>query len=999
MKSRKAVISPPLITRIRARRSRASKRSFNGAFYGALVLVALACTICSLPSAAALRRLRSTNQADAGANMRHGVAVSEAKRASVPSVRRATAAGPELNRLAPPQLTLFPALMLPAPPPPTGEVIETFAADCTTPQDVFNLGDTICAKVTNAPTFSLFALRRISWVNTGGLILQQNNVLNSSDTFTFTLPTTATTADGLDRRGGWAVNSISTADSSVHAQARFTVRDPNNAAANLSVLQFAQGGEAVVAAGAHITYTVVVANHGPDDAHNVQLTEGDPTLNNTGTAPTFVSSSQLSGPAFTCSSDTNCSIATLPVGAAATFAFIYDTAASTANYTVISETASVTSDTNETNAADNSSTAFATVIGVSTATECTLDCPNDMTVTANTTQNGVSGAIVNFGAADAVGDCGTVTTSHPSGSFFPLGTTVVTSTSSLGGGSCSFNITVVEAGGPTISCPANVSQHITTGCETQINPGTPTASAGATVTADRSDDQQLSDPFPVGTTTILWTATDNLGRTASCTQTVTITNDDTTPPTITAPPDVTVSTGPGAGACGIILTEAQLGRADADDPGGCSVSVAPVGVPAGNFFPIGTTTVTWKATDASGNTATATQQVTVTDDTPPVIFAPPDATYTCPSEVPAADPAQATGPDVLDANCGVATVTVSETRSGAGSASSPLIITRTFTATDSHGNHADAVQTITVIDSTPPTVSAPANITVSNDPGVCSATLDPGTATAQDNCAGATVSGARSDGQPLNAPYPKGTTTITWTATDAAGNTATAPQTVTVNDTEKPVLQLPANIVVGTDPGVCSAVVNFTVTATDNCAGTTVTTSVPSGTTFPKGTTTVTATATDASGNTSTGSFTVTVNDTEAPKITLNGQTLSMWPPNHRYNTFQVTSFVTGVSDNCDTGLSVSNVVIENVTSDEIENGNGDGNTMNDIVIAADCKSVQLRAEREGNGNGRVYTITFKVRDEAGNVGRATAKVVVARNRGEAPIDSGVHYTVNGSCP
>ena len=68
-------------------------------------------------------------------------------------------------------------------------------------------------------------------------------------------------------------------------------------------------------------------------------------------------------------------------------------------------------------------------------------------------------------------------------------------------------------------------------------------------------------------------------------------------------------------------------------------------------------------------------------------------------------------------------------------------------------------------------------------------------------------------------------------------------------------------------------------------------------------------------------------------------------------------------------------------------------------MIAADCKSVQLRAEREGNGDGRVYTITFKVTDASGNVSRATATVFVRHNPGEAPVDSGVHYTVNGTCP
>jgi hypothetical protein len=164
------------------------------------------------------------------------------------------------------------------------------------------------------------------------------------------------------------------------------------------------------------------------------------------------------------------------------------------------------------------------------------------------------------------------------------------------------------------------------------------------------------------------------------------------------------------------------------------------------------------------------------------------------------------------------------------------------------------------------------------------------------------------------------------------------------------------------------------------------------------GTTTITWSATDGNGNTATATQTVTVIDNTVPVITVNGTTQSMWPPNHKYSTFQLTSFVTGASDNCG-GVGVSNVVIEKVTSDEIENGNGDGNTTNDIVIAANCKSVQLRSEREGDSNGRVYTITFKVTDTHGNVGRATGKVVVPHNPGETAVDSGVHYTVNGTCP
>ena len=88
------------------------------------------------------------------------------------------------------------------------------------------------------------------------------------------------------------------------------------------------------------------------------------------------------------------------------------------------------------------------------------------------------------------------------------------------------------------------------------------------------------------------------------------------------------------------------------------------------------------------------------------------------------------------------------------------------------------------------------------------------------------------------------------------------------------------------------------------------------------------------------------------------------------------------------------------MTSDEPENAAGDGNTTEDIVIAADCKSVKLRSERRGNGNGRVYTITFEVTDSSGNVGTATATVTVPRSQdGAAAVDDGPQHTVLGGCP
>ncbi|MGH9766817.1 MAG: HYR domain-containing protein [Blastocatellia bacterium] len=101
---------------------------------------------------------------------------------------------------------------------------------------------------------------------------------------------------------------------------------------------------------------------------------------------------------------------------------------------------------------------------------------------------------------------------------------------------------------------------------------------------------------------------------------------------------------------------------------------------------------------------------------------------------------------------------------------------------------------------------------------------------------------------------------------DPDNNQATA--TTTVGPNPPPVITCPANITKPTDPGLCSAVVTYSATATDNCPGVTVGCAPPSGSVFPKGTTPVTCTATDVGGKSSSCSFTVTVVDQEKPRIT-----------------------------------------------------------------------------------------------------------------------------------
>lgn len=154
-------------------------------------------------------------------------------------------------------------------------------------------------------------------------------------------------------------------------------------------------------------------------------------------------------------------------------------------------------------------------------------------------------------------------------------------------------------------------------------------------------------------------------------------------------------------------------------------------------------------------------------------------------------------------------------------------------------------------------------------------------------------------------------------------------------------------------------------------------------------------------GSPSSASGTITnVPDSGAPTITLIANVnMTLWPPNHQYESIAVTDFVASASDNCDPTVDINDVYILKITSDEAENGNGDGNTLNDIVIGASCKTAQLRSERAGNGDGRVYTITFKVKDNVGNFSTATAKVTVRKSPNNPAVDSGVQYTVNSICP
>jgi len=144
---------------------------------------------------------------------------------------------------------------------------------------------------------------------------------------------------------------------------------------------------------------------------------------------------------------------------------------------------------------------------------------------------------------------------------------------------------------------------------------------------------------------------------------------------------------------------------------------------------------------------------------------------------------------------------------------------------------------------------------------------------------------------------------------------------------------------------------------------------------FPLGTTNVTLTVNDGQYN-DTDTVSITVVDTAPPEITVSVTPDDLWPPNHKY--VEVTTTVTA-QDLCDSSPTITFV---SITSNEPDNakGIGDGNTIDDIVIVDDF-TFKLRAERAGNGSGRIYTITYQSTDASGNTAQAYATVTVKHNR------------------
>ena len=393
----------------------------------------------------------------------------------------------------------------------------------------------------------------------------------------------------------------------------------------------------------------------------------------------------------------------------------------------------------------------------------TISCPAD--ITANTDPGQFSAsvpfAVTATGTPNPTVDCKVGATSITSPHTFPVGTTAVQCTATNGVGSpasCGFNVTVTDNQTPSISCPANIA--VTTApdsCDASVSVGTPTVTdndPNVAVSGTRGDALALNAPYPLGTTTITWTAADTAGNSASCQQTVTVT--DATAPVITR-------NGAASMTVECHTAFADPGATAADNCGG-SIPVSVAGSVDVNTP--GVYTLTYNATDASGNAAApVTRTVTVVDTTAPVVTRNGAAVVTVECHTSYTEQG-ATAADSCDASVPAAV-------SGSVNVNAVGSYTVTYTATDDAGNTGTATRTVNVVDTTAPVVTLNGANPMTVVKG--SAFVNPG-ATATDSCAGplpVTSSGS------VNTNV-VGTYTLTYSATDASGNTGTATRTVYV---------------------------------------------------------------------------------------------------------------------------------------------------------------------------------------------------------------------------
>ncbi|MEL6864502.1 MAG: HYR domain-containing protein, partial [Bacteroidota bacterium] len=241
------------------------------------------------------------------------------------------------------------------------------------------------------------------------------------------------------------------------------------------------------------------------------------------------------------------------------------------------------------------------------------NCPTDMQLVL---PMGQCEMVVNWVIPSASDNCTLANTnaSLTPGTVLGVGTTIVSYTAFDNSGNsaqCSFSIQISDQEAPALNCPpSNISINSNNGCDAVVTWDDITATDNCPGVV-LNGSHQSGDVFPVGTTTVLYIATDANGNVSNCSFDITIA-DQVPPVIVNCPSDITLESD--AALCGVVY--GWEGPTVNDNCGAFSIVCDPM---PGSIFPVGTTTVVCTATDAAGNSSTCSFDVTVEDRTDPII--------------------------------------------------------------------------------------------------------------------------------------------------------------------------------------------------------------------------------------------------------------------------------------------------------------------------------------------------------------------------------------------
>ena len=443
---------------------------------------------------------------------------------------------------------------------------------------------------------------------------------------------------------------------------------------------------------------------------------------------------------------------------------------------------------------------------------------------------------VNIGDAMATDENGILSLSHNAPSSFPLGINTIIWTALDGVGNMAIAsqiVTIQDTTPPLISPLDNISLEAKSTTENIVSLVIPESYDDVGVYSITNDAPQV---FPLGETLVTWTATDIIGNSSKFFQSVYLI--DSISPRIALVDDLIIeASNSSENLVELIIPESY------DDVGVYSITND-----APQVFPLGETLVTWTATDVSGNSASATQMISVIDTTSPVIEI---SNYEIEANIPNGSDTSLSLPFIFD----IQDVELTNDAPQVFPLGETLV---TWTATDVSGNSASDTQMISVIDTTLPSMMVPNDIQVEAS-SIDATIVEFGSAQASDLVEIASITN--------DAPqvFPLGETLVTWTATDTSGNSASDTQMISVIDTTLPSMMVPNDIQVEAS-SIDATIVEFgSAQASDLVEIASITNDAPQ--VFPLGETLVTWTATDVSGNSASDTQMISVIDTTLPSM------------------------------------------------------------------------------------------------------------------------------------